>query len=93
MASVFEVRDEVWEVVEPLIPPIKTPEKQGRRPVVGRLDRRQQRLDDLPHLVADLEDRRHRPPSTLAVMSPAVAFAVAVAESFVQQALSARSRA
>ncbi len=37
MASVFEVRDEVWEVVEPLIPPVKMPEKQGRRPVSDRV--------------------------------------------------------
>jgi transposase len=27
------VRDELWEVVEPLIPPVQVPDKQGRRPV------------------------------------------------------------
>ena len=37
MATVFEVRDEIREVVEPMIPPVKVPERQGRRPVVGRV--------------------------------------------------------
>jgi transposase len=37
VASVFVVRDEVWEVVEPLIPPVRTPAKQGRRPVPDRV--------------------------------------------------------
>jgi transposase len=37
VATVFEVRDELWEAVEPLIPPVKTPEKQGRRPVPDRV--------------------------------------------------------
>lgn len=37
MATVFEVRDEIREVVEPTIPPVKVPERQGRRPVVGRV--------------------------------------------------------
>jgi len=36
VATVFEVRDEIREVVEPTIPPVKVPERQGRRPVVGR---------------------------------------------------------
>ncbi|MDP9433731.1 MAG: transposase [Actinomycetota bacterium] len=33
MATVFEVRDERWELVEPMIPPVRQPERQGRRPV------------------------------------------------------------
>ncbi len=33
MATVFEVRDELWELVEPMIPPVRQPERQGRRPV------------------------------------------------------------
>jgi transposase len=37
VAKVFEVRDEIGEVVEPMIPPVKVPERQGRRPVVGRV--------------------------------------------------------
>ena len=37
MATVFEVRDEIWEVVEPMIPPVKLPERQGRRPVADRV--------------------------------------------------------
>jgi transposase len=37
VATVFEVRDELGEVVEPMIPPVKVPERQGRRPVVGRM--------------------------------------------------------
>ena len=37
MARVFEVRDEIREVVEPMIPPVKVPERQGRRPVAGRV--------------------------------------------------------
>ena len=37
MASVFEVRDEVWEVVEPLIPPVLPPPGSGRRPVPDRV--------------------------------------------------------
>ena len=37
MATVFEVRDEIREVVEPMIPSVKVPERQGRRPVVGRV--------------------------------------------------------
>ena len=37
MATVFEVRDEIREVAEPMIPPVKVPERQGRRPVVGRV--------------------------------------------------------
>lgn len=37
MASVFEVGDELWRVVEPLIPAIKVPDKQGRRPVPDRV--------------------------------------------------------
>ena len=36
MATVFEVRDEIWAVVEPMIPPVKVPERQGRRPVADR---------------------------------------------------------
>jgi hypothetical protein len=27
VATVFEVRDEIWEVVEPMIPPVKVPER------------------------------------------------------------------
>jgi hypothetical protein len=37
VATVFEVRDEIREVVEPMIPPVKVPERQGaagRRPGV-----------------------------------------------------------
>ena len=37
MATVFEVRDEIWEVVEPMIPPVRLPERQGRRPVADRV--------------------------------------------------------
>ena len=37
VASVFEVRDELWEVAEPLIPPVKTPARQGQRPVPDRV--------------------------------------------------------
>jgi transposase len=37
MASVFEVRDELWELAEPLIPPVKVPARQGRRPVPDRV--------------------------------------------------------
>ncbi len=37
VATVFEVRDEIWEVVEPMIPPVKVPERQGRRPVPDRV--------------------------------------------------------
>jgi transposase len=37
MASVFEVGDELWEVAEPLIPPVKTPVRQGQRPVPDRV--------------------------------------------------------
>jgi transposase len=37
VATVFEVRDELWEVVEAMIPPVKEPEKQGRRPVPDRV--------------------------------------------------------
>jgi transposase len=37
VATVFEVRDEIWEVVEPMIPPVKVPERQGRRPVADRV--------------------------------------------------------
>jgi transposase len=37
VASVFEVRDELWEAVEPLIPPVKVPARQGRRPVSDRV--------------------------------------------------------
>ena len=37
MATVFEVRDELWEAVEPMMPPVKQPEKQGRRPLPGRV--------------------------------------------------------
>lgn len=37
MATVFEVRDELWEVAESMIPPVKQPEKQGRRPVPDRV--------------------------------------------------------
>jgi transposase len=33
---VIEVRDEIWEVVEPMIPPVKVPERQGRRPRLPR---------------------------------------------------------
>ena len=29
MATVFEVRDEIREVVEPMIPPVKVPERQA----------------------------------------------------------------
>jgi transposase len=29
VAKVFEVRDELWAVVEPLMPPVEIPEKQG----------------------------------------------------------------
>lgn len=35
MATVFEMRDELWEVVEPMIPPVSMPARQGRRPVPG----------------------------------------------------------
>jgi hypothetical protein len=34
VASVIEVRDEVWEIVEPLIP---VPDGPGRRPVSDRV--------------------------------------------------------
>jgi transposase len=27
-ATVFEVRDELWEAVEPMIPPVRQPEKR-----------------------------------------------------------------
>jgi hypothetical protein len=37
VATVFEVRDEIREVVEPMIPRVKVPERQGRRLVVGRV--------------------------------------------------------
>jgi transposase len=37
VATVFEVRDELWEVVEPMIPPVSTRERQGRRPVPDRV--------------------------------------------------------
>jgi transposase len=37
VATVFEVRDEIWEVVEPMIPPVKVPERHGRRPVADRV--------------------------------------------------------
>jgi transposase len=37
MATVFEVRDELWEIAEPLIPPVPVPERQGRRPVSDRV--------------------------------------------------------
>jgi hypothetical protein len=30
VATVFEVRDELWEVVEPMIPPVSMPARQGR---------------------------------------------------------------
>jgi hypothetical protein len=36
-ATVIEVRGEIWEVVEPMIPPVKVPDRQGRRPVAGRV--------------------------------------------------------
>jgi hypothetical protein len=34
VATVFEVRDEIREVVEPMTPPVKVPERQG--PAAGR---------------------------------------------------------
>jgi len=34
---VFEVRDELWEVVEPMIPPVWMPARQGRPPVADRV--------------------------------------------------------
>jgi len=37
VATVFEVRDELWEVVEPMIPRVSMPERQGRRPVPDRV--------------------------------------------------------
>jgi len=37
MATVFEVRDELWELVEPMIPPVSVPEGPGRRPVPDRV--------------------------------------------------------
>src|ERR671934_1181983 len=37
VASLFEVRDELWEVAEPLIPPVRTPARQGQRPVPDRV--------------------------------------------------------
>jgi transposase len=37
LASVFEVRDEVWEAIEPLIPPVVVPAGSGRRPVPDRI--------------------------------------------------------
>jgi transposase len=37
VATVFEVRDELWEVVEPMIPPVSMPEREGRRPVPDRV--------------------------------------------------------
>ena len=37
MASVFEVGDELWEVAEPLIPPVRVPARQGQRPVPDRV--------------------------------------------------------
>ncbi len=33
MVSVFEVGDELWELAESLIPPVKVPAHQGQRPV------------------------------------------------------------
>ena len=37
MASVFEVGDELWEIAEPLIPPVRVPIWQGQRPVPDRV--------------------------------------------------------
>ena len=37
MATVFEVRNELREVVEPMIPPVSMPARQGRRPVLDRV--------------------------------------------------------
>ncbi len=37
MASVFEVGDELWEIAEPLIPPVRVPIRQGQRPVPDRV--------------------------------------------------------
>src|ERR1700694_3402092 len=37
MATVFEVRDELWEVAGPLIPPVRVPACQGQRPVPDRV--------------------------------------------------------
>src|SRR3954463_3039815 len=37
MASVFAVRDELWEVAEAIIPPVHVPERQGQRPVPDRV--------------------------------------------------------
>src|SRR3954453_11165625 len=37
MATVFEGRGHLWEHVEPMIPPVSVPERQGRRPVPDRV--------------------------------------------------------
>jgi transposase len=37
MAPVFEVRDELWDAIQPLVPPFKVLKKQGRRPVSDRV--------------------------------------------------------
>lgn len=37
VASMFEVGDELWELAEPLIPPVKVPEYQGQRPGLDRV--------------------------------------------------------
>jgi transposase len=37
VASVVEVGDELWELAEPLIPPVKVPAHQGQRPVPDRV--------------------------------------------------------
>jgi hypothetical protein len=31
VVTVFEVRDEIWEAVEPMIPPVKVPERRAVR--------------------------------------------------------------
>jgi transposase len=37
VATVLEVRDQLWDVLEPLIPPVKVPAKQRRRPLPDRV--------------------------------------------------------
>ena len=54
MATVFEVRDEIREVIEPMIPPVKVPERRGRRPVVGRV------CFDTPQRKKHMAERSHR---------------------------------
>jgi hypothetical protein len=36
-ATLFEVRDEISQVVDAMIPPVKAPKRQRRRPVADRV--------------------------------------------------------